>query len=97
MNSRLELQLKKIARVLPLLAHAHVPVYEIRLNANWVRPVLRTGAGPYAWHGIAMGLDDQGQWTEYVAHLHGVELQRRVRSGRHPRPSTPWAAREGAP
>lgn len=93
MNSRIELQLRKVARVLPCLAAQHVPVYGVQMNPNWVRPVLHTGAGPYFWQSVAMGMDAKGYWIDYVAHLRGVELQRRVRPGPHSRPSIQREAR----
>lgn len=79
MNHRLELQLTKVARVLPLLAHTHTPVYRIELDAHHAAPRLHTGAGPFGWNAIGFGVDDQGAWTDYVAHLRGVELVRRTR------------------
>ena len=86
MNVRLEYQLEKVARVLPLLARAHVPVYRIELDAARPAPKLHTGAGPYGWINVGFGLDDRGPWADYSAWLRGVELWRRVRTGRHPQP-----------
>ncbi len=86
MNRRLEYQLRKVERVLPLLARAHVPVYRIELDVQRAAPKLHTGAGPYGWISIGFGVDGRGPWTEYSAWLFGVELWRRVRTGRPPRP-----------
>lgn len=86
MNGRIELQLRKVARVLPLLKRAHVPVYGVTLDANRPAPTLHTGAGPYGWTLVGFGLDGRGPWTDYSAWLGGVELWRRVRTARHPRP-----------
>lgn len=83
MNRRISLQLKKIARVLPLLEHAHVPVYSIALDAHRPAPKIHTGAGPYPWISIGFGVDAKGAWTDYSTWLCGVELWRRTR----PRPS----------
>lgn len=86
MNNRLHLQLKKIARVLPLLERAHVPVYRAILDANRPAPQLHTGTGPYGWISIGFGIDDKGAWTDYSAWLLGVELYHRARHSQHPRP-----------
>ena len=86
MNSRIRLQLKKVARVLSLLERAHVPVYAVELDANRPAPRLHTGAGPYGWISIGLGIDAKGPWTDYSTWVHGVELWRRVRTGRHPKP-----------
>lgn len=86
MNHRLEYQLRKVERVLPLLTRHHVPVYRIELDVQRPAPRLHTGAGPYDWIIIGFGLDDRGPWTDYSAWLRGVELWRRARTGRHPPP-----------
>lgn len=80
MNDRIEHQIRRAQRVLSVLRHRNVPVYNVHLSANHVRPVIETGAGPFAWHCAAFGLDDRGHWADFVAHVAGVELHRRVRS-----------------
>lgn len=80
MNDRIEYQMRRAQRVLSVLRHRNVPVYNVHLSANHVRPVIETGAGPFAWHCAAFGLDDRGHWADFIAHLDGVELHRRVRS-----------------
>jgi len=80
MNDRIEHQLKRVLRVLNVLRNRNVPVYGVRLSANHARPVIETGAGPFDWHCAAFGLDKKGHWTDFVAHVAGVELHRRVRS-----------------
>lgn len=93
--TRLELHLKKVARVLPLLEGAHTPIYRIELDANRPSPQIHVGAGPFGWIEVGRGVDQKGPYLDYAAHLRGVELHRRVRDGRPPKPFHRPGARFG--
>lgn len=82
MNRRIDHHLDRVRRALSRLADRHVPVYGVEIDASRPRPVIRTGAGPYAWQCVAFGQDGKGRWQDHIAHLDGVELRRRIRPGR---------------
>lgn len=82
MNRRIEHHLACVRRALTQLATRHVPVYGIEIGVHRARPLIHCGAGPYVWCCTAFGQDAKGVWQDYIAHLAGVELYRRVR----PRP-----------
>jgi len=88
MTTRLEYHIQKVARVLPLLEHTHTPIYRIELDANHPSPQIQVGAGPFGWIEVGHGIDAKGPYIDYAAHLRGVELRRRQRKGRAPRPFT---------
>lgn len=86
MNARILHQLDRTRRALTVLAETHTPIYGARLDCNRAQAILHVGAGPFGWIPVGSGLDDRGPWTDYAAHLYGVELRRRVRAARHPKP-----------
>jgi hypothetical protein len=86
MSARIAHQLERARRALTLLTDTHTPIYRVEIDCNQARAIFQVGAGPFGWVCCGCGLDDRGPWTDYVAHLGGVELHRRVRTARHPKP-----------
>lgn len=66
MNRRIDYHLARVQRALSHLARKHVPVYGVEIGVDRARPLIRCGAGPYAWHCTAVGHDDKGCWQDYI-------------------------------